>query len=189
VVDALGGLLMADDQSMMVRFSGGKIVHRLQDVGTFEAPSEKLYQFELLDDVLAALTGIAGKEPVGQLAEALKGLVSKLDWYKGKIGPFASINFQQGHAHAILIGPTGLEERSDVRLGLTVLAPYTRFPDHEQTHPRVIIPMGRGEFQTATDSWETVEAASGIFYASGQTFAMRAASRPLLFAWCQSLSK
>jgi hypothetical protein len=72
------------------------------------------------------------------LADSL-GPISRLDWYKGRGGAFESVNFHKNHSHALLIGPGGLEYRTDLRMWMTVLGPYTRFPDHDQRRSRVLL--------------------------------------------------
>ncbi|RUM24141.1 hypothetical protein EFQ99_19545 [Rhizobium vallis] len=189
VIDALGDVLMNDEHSMMVRFTGCKIVHRLQEEGTFGAANTRVGRFALADEVSEALSSIGSDGPVRVLADALRPLAAELDWYQGRGGPFASVNFPQAHAHAVIVGPIGLEERSDVRCGITILAPYTRFPDHEQTHSRVVIPIGIGEFRSDAGEWAATPPGSTIFCATGSTYAMRSTSCPLLTVWCQKLSR
>lgn len=45
----------------------------------------------------------------------------------------ASDNFLDGHGNCMIIGPGGYEDRSNLGLGVSLLAPDVRYPDHD--HP------------------------------------------------------
>ncbi|WP_458574514.1 dimethylsulfonioproprionate lyase family protein [Ensifer sp. Root423] len=77
---------------------------------------------------------IQGGGPLADLAKTISSIAPDLGWYRSRTGPFASINFVRGHAHALIVGPGGMEERDDVHIGATVMAPYGRYPDHRRKH-------------------------------------------------------
>jgi len=103
----------------------------------------------------------------------------------GPAGPFASMNIETAHAHAIIAGASGLEEREDVTLGLTIMEPYSRFPDHIQYRARVFLALSDCEFLCDERGWQTATPGSAFYNEAGHTVAMRCTSRPLLAAWCQ----
>lgn len=187
IIDVFGNILVANNATMMAKFTGCKIVHRLQTPSEVRVRvSEKVPAPVDLSDALGRL---GEHHSDGRtLADALLRIASDLHWYQGASGPYASANFGHGHAHAILAGPGGLEERSDVRLGLSVLAPYTRFPDHDQTTSRVLLALSSGEFRSDGGEWFKEEVGALLFHPSGRQFAMRCTSTPLLVLWCQRLS-
>ena len=63
------------------------------------------------------------------LADAFLAVETKLCWQpRSGATSNASTDFPAGHANAILIGPGGIERRSDVWLGVSLLAPGVRYP-------------------------------------------------------------
>lgn len=78
-----------------------------------------------------------------------------------------------------------MEERDDVHVGATIMAPYGRFPDHRRKHPTVFLALSRAEVRLHDEDW-VVRSPGGVFFSEeGQEFAMRCTSNPLLLLWCQ----
>src|SRR5690242_18063583 len=66
--------------------------------------------------------------PVGALAAAFAAIEPRLEW-KARAGAEAHGEaFLAGHANAALVGSEGLEIRSDVWIGVSLMAPGTRYP-------------------------------------------------------------
>ncbi|NKC49855.1 hypothetical protein HED54_25390 [Ochrobactrum anthropi ATCC 49188] len=65
-------------------------------------------------------------------------------------------------------------------LGITIMAPYTRFPDYVLRLPRVMFPLSPGEYKSISGEWKSHQIGSPIVCAAGREFAMRCASHPLL---------
>ncbi|WP_158704443.1 dimethylsulfonioproprionate lyase family protein [Rhizobium sp. NXC24] len=174
---------------MMAKFVGCKIIHLLSNVGHANPPRMGHRNFPLRShmDAVCEASKLLGPE-LTSIGCGLIALMDDLDWYRGQSGAYASVNFADGHAHAILVGPGGLEERSDVRMGVTLLAPYTRFPDHWLTYSRVILPISQGEFRIETGEWQRVEPGSLQFHPTGHPIAIRCTSKPFLALWAQKLS-
>ncbi|MDX0890459.1 hypothetical protein GOE07_06015 [Sinorhizobium medicae] len=189
VIDAMGNFLLSSSAPTMARFEGAAVVNQLQKRGSSPSrPGGTNTSFLLRTECVQAIERLASTSDDGQLlARGLKDLLDDLDWYRGRSGPYASANFEREHAHAILAGPGGIEERSDLSIGLTVMAPYTRFPDHEQTDSRVVLALSEGEFQSDGSCWFREQVGSSLFYPPGRQFAMRCTASPLLTLWCQRL--
>ncbi|WP_427145451.1 dimethylsulfonioproprionate lyase family protein [Rhizobium pisi] len=189
VMDAMGTFLLSSSAATMARFEGAAVVHLLQKRGA--APGRTggaNTSFLLRAECAQAIERLASTSDDGQLlAHGLNDLLDDLVWYRGRSGPYASANFEREHAHAILAGPGGIEERSDLRIGLTVMGPYTRFPDHEQTDSRVVLALSEGEFQSDGSCWFRERIGSSLFFPPGRLFAMRCTESPLLTLWCQRL--
>jgi len=136
-----------------------------------------------LDDAIGHLAKSGRKYEA--IAGQFKSLADSLLWRRGRSGPFASLNFGNTHSHAVLVGPGGMEERADLRVGVIYMDRYTRFPDHVQTQPRAFILLSPGEICLGNSQW--FSAATGTVFANdaGQTFAIRCTARPLLAVWCQ----
>ncbi|WP_245290477.1 dimethylsulfonioproprionate lyase family protein [Shinella sp. DD12] len=120
-----------------------------------------------------------------QLAEHLGSIVDALTWYRGGTGPFASVNFDRNHAHTILACAPGEHPEINTVFGLSIMAPYTRFPDQQQRHPRVMFPLSSGEFKSLSGEWMPATIGSAIVCVAGRDFAMRCTSTPFLTLWCQ----
>lgn len=118
-----------------------------------------------------------------RLADSLGPIIGRLDWYKGRGGAFESVNFHKNHSHALLIGPGGLEHRTNLRMGMTVLGPYTRFPDHDQRRSRVFLPLSAGEFGFGDEDWITASGGQVLFNGAGQGCAIRCTHSPLVMLW------
>jgi len=127
LIGAIGSLMLADGTPMMEKFVAGKIFHLLQQPGAVSTrPATTL---KLVPQLQFALRQIASKgKAFAEVAAAINDVAKNLDWVSSKTGPFASMNIETAHAHAIIAGTSGLEEREDVTLGLTIMEPYSRFP-------------------------------------------------------------
>ncbi|KAE9627462.1 dimethylsulfonioproprionate lyase family protein [Parasedimentitalea maritima] len=95
----------------------------------------------------------------------------------------ASENFADGHANANIIGPGGIERRTDVWLGVTLLAPNVRYPDHSHPPEETYLVLSNGAFCHGDSEWFE-PGIGGTFYNSpGIVHAMRSDSTPLLAFW------
>ncbi|MEY9718097.1 dimethylsulfonioproprionate lyase family protein [Sinorhizobium fredii] len=127
--------------------------------------------------------------PVAAIASALAELHPNLRWYRSATGPFASVNFARDHAHALLVGPGGIEERDDVEVGLTVMGPFSRFPDHHRPHPSVFLAVSRAEVRVGDTDWTTCSPGEIFFVDEGSKIALRCTRDPLLLLWCQRIHR
>lgn len=94
----------------------------------------------------------------------------------------ASGNFPQGHANAMIVGPGGLEVRNDVWLGVSLLAPRVRYPDHDHSPEETYLVLSDGEFMQE-DHW-FVPGIGGSFYnPPGIKHAMLSKETPLFALW------
>ncbi|WP_132594483.1 dimethylsulfonioproprionate lyase family protein [Rhizobium sp. BK068] len=169
----------------MAKFNAGKIISLLEKPGPGLAESSRSSDARLVQFARSALSEVCDQSPSHRsLAVGLLAILDRLEWYKGKSGPFGSANFEQSHMHALLVGPGALEHRIDLRIGLTLLAPYTRFPDHHQYHSRVFLPLSFGEFRFGDEDWIYSGAGEVLFNGAGRQCAIRCTGKPLLMLWC-----
>ena len=118
------------------------------------------------------------------LAETLLEIEPSLAWRRREgSGPSASANFRDGHANAMIVGPGGLEPRTDVWLGVSLLAPNVRYPDHSHPPEETYLVMSRGEFRQGDDGWSEPGFAGSFYNPPNITHAMRSGSDPLLAFW------
>ncbi|WP_412065412.1 dimethylsulfonioproprionate lyase family protein [Rhizobium sp. SYY.PMSO] len=95
----------------------------------------------------------------------------------------SSENFQEGHANAMIIGPGGLEERSDLWIGVTLMAPGVRYPDHDHAPEEVYLVLSEGEFQHGDSEWFSPGVGGSFYNPPGIRHAMRSLGTPLFAFW------
>ncbi|ACE94663.1 MULTISPECIES: dimethylsulfonioproprionate lyase family protein [Rhizobium] len=180
----IGGLMLSADAPAVASFVAGKVLQRLLKTGKVHPEGGPLPGVpEGLNDAISHLVRSGRKYEA--IACQFKSLADRLLWRRGRTGPFASLNFGNTHSHAVLVGPGGMEERADLRVGVIYMDRYTRFPDHIQTQPRAFILLSPGEICLGDSQW--FSAATGTVFANdaGQSFAIRCTAQPLLAVWCQ----
>ena len=135
-------------------------------------------------NVGAALGGLAAAaSPVAELASAFATLEAGLGWYRRNNAEALGQPFFDGHANAMLVGPGGLEQRDDVWVGVTVMAPHITYPDHDHPPEEVYIALSPGEWWNAEMDW-TAPGPGGIIYnPPGILHAMRSHADPFLALW------
>ncbi|MDF0700693.1 dimethylsulfonioproprionate lyase family protein [Rhizobium sp. MC63] len=180
----IGGLMLSADAPAVASFVAGKVLQRLLKTGKVRPEGGPLPGMpEGLIDAVSHLAKSGRKYEA--IANQFNSLAGRLLWRRGRTGPFASLNFGNTHSHAVLVGPGGMEERADLRVGVIYMDRYTRFPDHVQTQPRAFILLSPGEICLGDSQW--FSAATGTVFANdaGQSFAIRCTAQPLLAVWCQ----
>ncbi|WP_159014494.1 dimethylsulfonioproprionate lyase family protein [Acidisoma sp. S159] len=95
----------------------------------------------------------------------------------------ASPNFFDGHGNVMILGPGGLEERADVQIGFSLLAPHVRYPDHRHPPEEVYLVLSDGEFQHAASDWFSPGIGGTIYNSPGIRHAMRSGPTPLFAMW------
>lgn len=137
----------------------------------------------LLPKALAPLQ--SRSDALAPLAEALLALAPDMAWtVRTRIGPHASPDFATRHANTLLVGPGGLEERGDVWLGLSLMAPGIRYPDHDHPPEEVYLTLSEGDFWHAGEDWLPRQPGQTFYNRPGILHAMRAgAAAPFLALW------
>ncbi|ODR92269.1 dimethylsulfonioproprionate lyase family protein [Sinorhizobium alkalisoli] len=184
VINVAANLFLAPDVPVMAKYVAGKIFHTLMKPSSlYSAGGNILPAAEHLAETLAEATRLGGT--IGAMADAILAIAPELRWYRSRSGPFASVNFARDHAHASIIGPGGIEDRDDVHIGLTVMGPYSRFPDHRRKFPTAYLPLSRVEVLSDDGDWTVADPGRAFFVEEGREFAMRCTGNPLLLLWCQ----
>jgi hypothetical protein len=134
-----------------------------------------------LDEALAIDTS----EPsLQRLIEGFKGVEPNLEWrQRTKCDGTESANFADGHANAMIIGPGGLEERSDLWIGVTLMLPHVRYPDHDHAPEEVYLVMSKGEFQQGEGDWFSPGIGGSFYNTPGVKHTMRSVDTPLFAFW------
>lgn len=140
--------------------------------------------------VPAPATGVARALPVCDhipapttpLARAFAPLASRLEWNRrGSAKPEDA--YYDRHANGVILGPKGLEERKDLWIGVTVMAPETLYPDHSHAPDEVYLPLTPGEWWNTGMDWTDPGLDGFIYNPPGITHAMRSGSAPFLALW------
>lgn len=138
----------------------------------------------LLDQALKQARRAGGS--LGELAERISDLEPLLSWRRrGGAAPEASASYAEGHANAMIIGPGGLEDRKDVWVGMSLLAPDVRYPDHSHAPEEIYLVLTDGRFRQGEREWFT-PGVGGTFYNEPSILHAMASSQdaPLLAVWC-----
>ncbi|WP_232831669.1 dimethylsulfonioproprionate lyase family protein [Pseudogemmobacter bohemicus] len=87
------------------------------------------------------------------------------------------------YAEITLLGPGGHEERRDIWLGLSLLAPHVRYPDHNHAPEEVYLALSDGDFWRETSGWFTPGTGGTFYNQPSVRHAMRSGETPLLAIW------
>ena len=127
---------------------------------------------------------VARADALGDLALALQDLSADLVWTTRKtVGPTASAGFATAHANCLLIGPSGMEAREDIWIGISLMAPGTRYPDHDHAPEEVYLVLSPGQFWHGDAAWITPGVGGTVHNVPGIRHAMRAQDAPFLAIW------
>src|SRR3546814_12527316 len=102
-------------------------------------------------------------------------------------GPFASDNWPEGHANTLLVGPRGLEDRNDLSIGASLLAPQVRYPDHRHAPVEVYFVLSPGRFQHGASDWFEPGIGGNLYHEPNIDNDMASDDAPLLGPWCHLL--
>jgi quercetin dioxygenase-like cupin family protein len=122
-------------------------------------------------------------DPVGALAKAFADIEPQLNWKARAGADPTDERFLNGHANAIIVGPEGLEIRPDVRIGVSLMAPHTRYPDHRHPPEEIYAVLSEGEWRQASNPWHEPGIGGLVYNPPDIVHAMRSTEAPLLALW------
>jgi hypothetical protein len=161
--------------------AAGLVFARSRDgVGAFGRPLA--IQLPVCAHLEAALDG-AEEGPRGAVADALGALVDRLEWKRRLSADPADRMFWDGHANAIILGPGGLEDRDDLWIGVTVMAPGVTYVDHDHPPEEVYVSLAPGEWWNTDMDWTDPGMDGLIYNPPGIRHAMRSGAGPFLALW------
>jgi len=117
------------------------------------------------------------------LANALRALAPDIAWrHRSKDDPV----FMHGHANASIVAPEpdALEQRSDVRIGISLMAPRITYPDHRHPPEEVYIVLSQGDWRQSNGPWHAPGIGGIVYNPHDIVHAMRSGDEPLLAIWC-----
>ncbi len=119
------------------------------------------------------------------LVRSFKALEPNLTWTRrAKSDHTASANFIDGHANAMIVGPNGYEERDDVWVGVSLLAPHVRYPDHNHGPEEVYLVLSNSKFQHGEEDWFEPGIGGQFHNTPNIRHAMASGDEPLFAIWC-----
>ena len=121
--------------------------------------------------------------PVSALADAFAGIEPQLNWQVRPGAEMQGERFLSGHANAAITGPEGLEIRHDVRIGASLMAPHTQYPDHRHPPEEIYIVLSGGQWRQGSNPWHEPGIGGLVYNPPNIVHAMRATERPLLALW------
>ncbi len=126
----------------------------------------------------------AEKGRVGALANAIAGIAPRLMWVLRPNGENDDAAFKARHANAVVVGDGGLETRDDIRIGMSLLAPETRYPDHRHPPEEIYTVISPGEWkQHADGEFHTPGVGGFVHNVPNIIHGMRSGEAPLLAVW------
>jgi hypothetical protein len=144
--------------------------------------ADRLPVCKYLDDALA--TAHAASPALARVADAFAALEPLLRWTRRSTsGPFASDNWPEGHANATIVGPGGLELRDDLVIGVSLLAPHVRYPDHNHSPEEVYLVLSPGRFRHGESDWFEPGIGGTLYNEPNIKHAMASGNAPLLALW------
>ena len=121
---------------------------------------------------------------VAHVAESLRDLAPRLPWTTRPPGPHDQPDLADNHANARVIGGNGLEQRDDIIIGLSLVGPRTRYPDHAHPPEEAYLALSAGEWCNSETPWHAPGIGGLVHNPPGIVHAMRASDTPLLAVWC-----
>lgn len=103
----------------------------------------------------AAMRPEPKQKSLRDLADAFAAFEPALSWRRRATYDIAtaSDNFHDGHGNSMIIGPGGYEDRPDIGLGVSLLAPNVRYPDHDHAPEETYLVMTEGLFRQGDGNW------------------------------------
>lgn len=150
-------------------------------------PGQRLGVCAHLDEALGFAR--AASAPLARVANAFAELEPQLTWRHRMGGPTASENFDEGHGNIMIAGPGGYEERDDIWIGATLMAPQVRYPDHTHKPEETYLVLSKGEFRQDDGPWFEPGVGGTLFNVPNIKHAMRSGDTPLFAIWCLWVDK
>lgn len=131
-----------------------------------------------------ALDNAGGANDVAEVADAFRRLAPRLAWYRRKNAAEAGRVFMDGHANASIIGEAGLERRSDLHIGASLMAPHIQYVDHHHPPAEIYLVMSPGAWRQEERPWHEPGIGGIVYNRPDIVHAMKSAEQPLFAVWC-----
>ena len=134
-------------------------------------------------EILATALDFSQKDEgdLSLLATTVAELAPDLNWWS-RMSAGGNPTFTD--AHSFIVGPGGLEDRDDAEIGISLLAPNVRYPDHHHPPPEVYLALTPGAWRKNQGPWIEQGIGGTVFNEPNAIHAMRSDAAPLFAFWC-----
>ncbi|MCJ8340269.1 MAG: dimethylsulfoniopropionate lyase [Pseudomonadales bacterium] len=133
----------------------------------------------------AAIDNIRNAVPsIYPFADALAALEPRLHWRHRRPAKNLLGTEHENIASAILVGPDGLEQREDIQIGMTLMAPNMLFTEHRHPPQEVYAVLSKGQWRQNNQPWHEPMAGGFVYNPANIVHAFRSTDAPLLAIWC-----
>ncbi|MBI10920.1 MAG: transcriptional regulator [Rhodospirillaceae bacterium] len=122
----------------------------------------------------------AGPDRTIQLGAALSAIEPQLAWFQK---PAGDEHFRANHANTVVIGVDGIERRNDVRIGVSLVAPDTVYPDHNHPPEEIYAVLSDGAWRQNKGAWRKPGLGGTVHNVPNILHGMRSYDTPLLAVW------
>ncbi len=163
----------------------GRIFSALRSVG---APRESNMSKQRLPVCGFIEKGLAAarraSNPISELADAFAAIEPGLVWCRRAGASSADAAFKDNHANATILGEEGLEVHADVKIGVSLLAPGTVYPNHRHPPEEMYVVLSSGAWRQNESPWQSKKSGDLQHNPANIWHAMKSADEPLLAIWC-----
>jgi hypothetical protein len=183
-LDRMEQAIAAGAKTAEQRAVGAKVFSALRErAGHASCPTpHQVAGCRLLEELFGNIAAEA--PPVAELGAVLATLSPRLVWYRRANADPAHQPFYDGHANATIAGTGGLEERADVWIGATLMAPRLTYPEHDHPPEEVYVALTPGEWWNASMDWTSPGIGGLIYNPPAIRHTMRSGDKPFLAVWC-----
>ncbi len=121
-----------------------------------------------------------GPDATAQLGAAFAAIEPLLSW---NAKPTDDPVFRANHANAVIVGVEGVEQRHDARIGVSLVAPDTVYPDHNHPPQEIYAVLSDGAWRQNDGPWRKPGRGGWVYNPANITHAMRSYETPLLAIW------
>ena len=122
----------------------------------------------------------SGPDRTVQLGAALAAIEPQLAWIQKPVG---DAYFRANHANAVVVGVDGIERRNDVRIGVSLVAPDTHYPDHTHPPEEIYAVLSDGAWRQNEGPWRKPGLGGTVHNVPNILHGMRSYDTPLLAVW------
>jgi hypothetical protein len=120
---------------------------------------------------------------VKALTAAFRALEPEIAWSARADRKTDDPNFPNAHATGMIIGDGGLEARQDLRMGASLLAPETFYPNHQHPPEEVYIALSPGNWRQEAGPWREPGIGGLVYNSPNIIHAMQSGASALLAIW------
>lgn len=126
----------------------------------------------------------AGPQSVARVGKAFAAIETMLPWKRRANTESLGPHFAASHGNAVIIGAGGLEPRTDVMVGASLMAPRLQYPDHRHPPEEIYFVLSKGSWRQQDRPWHEPGPGGIVFNPSNIVHAMLSGEEPLLAIWC-----